>query len=233
MNVEQRYRFLYKPVLFTASLAPFAWLACGAFGWLDVSLGADPVKKLEHECGIWALRFLLITLAITPLRQLAHLPHLLRLRRMLGLFAFFYAVLHFTVYLTLDLELNFGTLFADIAKRPYITIGFLALLLLIPLAVTSTNRMMRRLGRRWQKLHRLIYVIAVLGVWHFWWQVKRDVREPLIYAAILAVLLGYRWARARAQVKPASATPASVRAGGAKSSAATSKSGSATAPERT
>ena len=219
MNVEQRYRLLYKPLVFVASLLPLAWLLCGAFGWLDFSLGADPVKKLEHECGKWALNFLLITLAVTPLRHLANLPHLPRLRRMLGLFAFFYVLLHFAVYLCLDLEFNFRTLFTDIAKRPYITIGFLALLLLIPLAVTSTNRMMRRLGRRWQKLHRLVYVIAVLGVWHFYWQVKRDIREPLIYAGILAVLLIYRWARSRRR-----ATSRAV---------ATSKSGSAITPERT
>jgi sulfoxide reductase heme-binding subunit YedZ len=214
LNVEQRYRFIYKPVIFAASLVPLAWLSCAAFGWFDLSLGADPVKKLEHECGKWALNFLLITLLVTPFRQLAGLTHLPRLRRMLGLFAFFYAVLHFTVYLTLDLEFNFRELLGDIAKRPYITIGFIALLLLIPLAATSTNKMMRRLGRRWQKLHRLIYVIAVLGVWHFYWQVKRDVREPLIYAGILALLLGYRWARSQRRK-------------------ATSTSGSATAPERT
>ena len=219
MNVEQRYRLLYKPLVFVASLLPLAWLLCGAFGWLDFSLGADPVKKLEHECGKWALNFLLITLAVTPLRHLANLPHLPRLRRMLGLFAFFYVLLHFAVYLCLDLEFNFRTLFTDIAKRPYITLGFLALLLLIPLAVTSTNRMMRRLGRRWQKLHRLVYVIAVLGVWHFYWQVKRDIREPLIYAGILAILLIYRWVRSRRRV-----TSGAV---------ATSKSGSATIPERT
>ena len=214
MNVEQRYRFLYKPVMFGASLVPLAWLLGGAFGWLDLSLGADPVKKLELECCKWALNFLLITLLVTPLRQLTGLTHLLRLRRMSGLFAFFYAVLHFTVYLTLDLEFNFRALLGDIAKRPYITIGFIALVLLIPLALTSTNKMMRRLGRRWQKLHRLIYVIAVLGVWHFYWQVKSDVREPLIYAGILALLLGYRWAKAQRRK-------------------ATSTSGSATAPERT
>jgi sulfoxide reductase heme-binding subunit YedZ len=219
VNVEQRYRLLYKPLVFVASLLPLAWLLCGAFGWLDFSLGADPVKKLEHECGKWALNFLLITLAVTPLRHLANLPHLPRLRRMLGLFAFFYVLLHFAVYLSLDLEFNFRTLFTDIAKRPYITIGFLALLLLIPLAVTSTNRMMRRLGRRWQKLHRLVYVIAVLGVWHFYWQVKRDIREPLIYAGILAILLIYRWVRSRR--------------GAASRAVATSKSGSATIPERT
>lgn len=226
MNVEQRYRLVYKPIVFAASLIPFAWLLCGALGLFGIGLGADPVKKLEHECGTWALNFLLITLLVTPLRQLTGLSHLPRLRRMLGLFAFFYAVLHFTVYLTLDLEFNFRTLFADIAKRPYITIGFLALVLLIPLAVTSTNKMMRRLGRRWQKLHRLIYVIAVLGVWHFYWQVKRDIREPLIYAGILAVLLGYRWFKRRR--KPMS-RPAGVTA----TAPVTSKSVSATAPERT
>jgi sulfoxide reductase heme-binding subunit YedZ len=119
----------------------------------------------------------------------------LRLRRMLGLFAFFYVLLHFTIYVVLDQELALRSVLADVAKRPYITIGFAALLMLIPLAITSTNRMMRRLGRRWQKLHRLIYVIAVLGVWHYYWQVKRDVREPLLYAAILAALLGYRYVR--------------------------------------
>src|SRR5579862_7243268 len=208
LNVTQRYRYLYKPLVFAAALAPLAWLICGMLGWFGASLGADPVKKLEHECGKTALQLLLLTLSITPLRNLLGLPQLLRLRRMLGLFAFFYVVLHFTVYLTLDLELNFGTLFADIAKRPYITIGFLALVLLIPLAVTSTNRMMRRLGRRWQKLHRLIYVIAVLGVWHFYWQVKRDVREPLLYAGILALLLGYRWMRAQRKTGGAAAEPA-------------------------
>ena len=115
---------------------------------------------------------------------------------MLGLFAFFYAVVHFTVYLVLDLELNWSTLGADIVKRPYITIGFTALMLLVPLAATSTNGMMRRLGKRWTSLHRLVYVIAILGVWHFYWQVKRDVREPLLYAGILAILLLYRVGRA-------------------------------------
>jgi methionine sulfoxide reductase heme-binding subunit len=195
VNVEQRYRYVYKPLVFLASLIPLIWLTCGAFGWFGQDLGADPVKKLEHELGKTALNLLLITLLVTPVRQLAGLPHLVRLRRMLGLFAFFYVVMHFTVYVVLDQELSFSSVLADIAKRPYITIGFLALLMLIPLAVTSTNRMMRRLGKRWQKLHRLVYVIAVLGVWHFYWQVKRDIREPLIYVGILAVLLGYRYLR--------------------------------------
>ena len=216
MSVDQRYRLVYKPLVFVVCLLPFAWLLWGAFGLPGVTLGADPVKKIEHELGLRALQLLLLTLLITPLRQLLGLTHLPRLRRMLGLFAFFYALLHFTAYLSLDLEFNFGAFFKDVAKRPYITIGLLALLLLIPLAVTSTNKMMRRLGRRWQKLHRLIYPIAILGVWHFWWQVKRDIREPLIYAGILALLLGYRAVRARH-----------------KTIKATSTSGSATVPERT
>jgi methionine sulfoxide reductase heme-binding subunit len=226
LNVDQRYRLIYKPLAFVVCLAPLAWLLCGAFGLLGVSLGADPVKKLEHELGLRALQLLLLTLLITPMRQLLNLTHLPRMRRMLGLFAFFYALLHFTVYLSLDLEFNFGTFFKDVAKRPYITIGLLALLLLIPLAVTSTNKMMRRLGRRWQKLHRLIYPIAILGVWHFWWQVKRDIREPLAYAAILAALLGYRLVRAR--LKAAKATPTAPPG-----RPLTSTSGSATVPERT
>jgi len=216
LNVTQRYRYVYKPLVFVAGVAPVVWMACGAFGWLGASLGADPVKQLEHECGKTALNFLLLTLAVTPVRNILGFPQLLRLRRMLGLFAFFYAVVHFTVYLVLDLELNWSTLGADIAKRPYITIGFTALLLLIPLAVTSTNGMQRRLGRRWTSLHRLVYVIAILGVWHFYWQVKRDVREPLIYAGILALLLLYRVvrsARAASAARAATALTSRSRVG--------------------
>jgi methionine sulfoxide reductase heme-binding subunit len=222
LNLEQRYRLIYKPLVFSASLLPLAWMVCGALGWLDQSLGADPVKKLEHFCGKTALNFLMLTLLVTPLKSLAGLPHLLRLRRMLGLFAFFYVVLHFTVYVVLDQEINLRSVLADVAKRPYITIGFAALLMLLPLAITSTNRMMRRLGRRWQKLHRLIYVIAVLGVWHYYWQVKRDVREPLIYVAILALLLGYRYVRAQRE---------STRRSDARRKV-TSTSAPATVPER-
>ena len=220
MNVTQRYRYLYKPLVFVAGLAPLAWMICGALQLFGASLGADPVKKLEHECGKTALNFLLLTLSVTPVRTLTGLPQLLRLRRMLGLFAFFYVVVHFTVYLVLDLELNLRMVGADIVKRPYITVGFTALLLLVPLALTSTNGMMRRLGRRWQSLHRLIYVIAALAVWHFYWQVKRDVREPLLYLGVLALLLGYRLVRWRVRAAAAAV-------------AVTSRSGSATAPERT
>jgi methionine sulfoxide reductase heme-binding subunit len=198
-----------KLVVFVAALVPFAHLVWRGF---NGDLTADPLVEITNDTGIWTLRFVVITLAITPIRRLTGWNPVIRVRRMLGLFAFFYAVVHFTVYLVLDLELDFGTLGEDIAKRPYITIGFLALVLLIPLAVTSTNKMMRRLGRRWTKLHRLVYVISILGVWHYYWQVKKDVREPLIYAGILAVLLGYRIY---------------------KQWRVTSKSAPATAPERT
>jgi sulfoxide reductase heme-binding subunit YedZ len=195
LNVERRYRLLYKPAVFVAALVPLAWMICGLFGWLGFSAGVDQVKFLELETGKTALNLLLLTLMITPVRQLTGLTHLIRLRRMVGLFAFFYALLHFTVYVVLDLDLNWHMVGADIVKRPYITVGFTALMLLIPLAVTSTNRMMRRLGRRWSRLHRLVYLIAVLGVWHFYWQEKIDVRQPLLYAAVLALLLAYRLAR--------------------------------------
>ena len=232
MTLTQRYRFIYKPLVFLACLAPLTWLICGALGWFGASLGPDPVKELEHECGKTALNLLLLTLAVTPVRELTSQPQLLRLRRMLGLFAFFYVVLHFTIYLVLDLELNFATLGADIAKRPYITIGFTALLLLIPLAVTSTNGMMRRLGRRWQTLHRLVYLIAVLGVWHFYWQVKRDVREPLLYAALLAILLGYRVLRARGRRRAAAASASNAPVRPAAAVTATSQVGPSLHPSR-
>lgn len=195
LGVERRYRWIYKPLVLLAGLMPLAWMTCALFGWLGFSAGVDPVKFLELENGKTALNLILLTLMITPLRQLAGLPHLVRVRRMVGLLAFFYAMLHFTVYVVLDLDLNWRMVGADIIKRPYITVGFAALVLLVPLAVTSTNRMMRYLGRRWGRLHRLIYLIAVLGVWHFYWQEKIDVRQPLLYALILAILLGYRAAR--------------------------------------
>jgi sulfoxide reductase heme-binding subunit YedZ len=191
----------------------------GGFGLFGQDLTADPVKFTLHTIGKTALNFLMLTLMVTPVRLLTGWAHLLRIRRMLGLFAFFYALLHFTIYLWLDQWFDFSSIVEDIAKRPYITIGFTALLMLIPLAVTSTNKMMRRLGRRWQKLHRLVYVITILGVWHYYWQVKRDVTEPLIYAAVLAVLLGYRAVRAWRKSHPAQAP--------------TSKPAPATAPERT
>src|SRR5580704_11320851 len=167
LTVEKRYSFIYKPIVFVASLVPAVLLLAGAFNLFGRELGPDPVERLLHSCGKTALNFLMLTLLVTPVRQLTGFTNLVRLRRMLGLFAFFYASLHFLVYLILDQELDFHNVLKDIAKRPYITIGFTALMLLIPLAITSTNKMMRRLGRRWQKLHRLVYLIAILGVWHF------------------------------------------------------------------
>ncbi len=172
--------------------------ASGAARVPGFDLGVDPVRYVLGIFGHSALNILLLTLSVTPLRQLSGNAQLLRLRRMFGLFAFFYAALHFLVYVGPFQGLSLRAIAEDIGKRPYITLGFSALLMLLALAVTSTDRMMRRLGRRWQRLHRLIYVIALFGVWHYWWQVKRDIREPLLYAAILALLLGWRlWRRRR------------------------------------
>jgi len=200
---QKAIRFGYKPLLFLICLLPLADLARRAFALSGASLGANPVEELLHQLGLWALRFLLITLAVTPFRELLGKPWPLAFRRMLGLFAFFYVLLHFLTWLILDQELHWSGILTDIGKRPYITIGFIAFVLLMPLAITSTNGMIRRLGAaRWRKLHRLVYVIVLLGVWHFYWQVKSDVREPLIYLAMAAALLGWRvWkAQQRKQV---------------------------------
>lgn len=178
-----------KLLLWPLCLAPLIYLVLGAFEAWGLDLGANPVEKLLHELGKWGLKFLLLTLAITPLRYWTGWNWLVQYRRLLGLFAFFYLVLHFGVYIVLDRYLDFSGLLEDIAERPYITLGMTGLLLLIPLAVTSTRGWMRRLGGRWKKLHRLVYASAILGVWHFYWQVKLDTLEATIYAVILAVLL--------------------------------------------
>jgi sulfoxide reductase heme-binding subunit YedZ len=184
-------RFI-KPALFVICALPLLSLLWAAFGFGGASLGANPIEKIQDTFGEWGLRFLVITLAITPLRDWFNLPWLVQLRRMLGLYAFFYVLLHFLNWLLLDQGLYWPGIVEDIGKRPFITIGFAAFLMLIPLAVTSTNKMMRRLGKRWKSLHRLIYVISLLAVWHYYWQVKSDVTEPLIYLAIVLVLLGWR-----------------------------------------
>ena len=181
-----------KVVLFLLCLLPFGIVLLGAFGLANINLGANPVEEILHQLGLWGLRFLLITLAISPIRQLTGLLALTRLRRMLGLFAFFYVLMHFMTYAILDQGLLLSAIVEDIVERPYITLGITALLMLIPLALTSNQAMMRRLGRRWQKLHRLVYPIAILGVWHFYWQVKKDILEPLVYISILVLLLGFR-----------------------------------------
>lgn len=187
-HVVRRY---IKPALFAACLVPALLVTLRAFN-IGGDLGTNPVETVQDTMGQWGLRFLLITLAITPLRDWFNAPWLIQLRRMLGLFGFFYVVMHFLNWLVLDQGLFWPAIVADIAKRPFITIGFLALLMLIPLAVTSTNGWMRRLGKRWKKLHRLVYPIVLLGVWHYWWQVKADIREPLLYLSIAVLLLGWR-----------------------------------------
>jgi sulfoxide reductase heme-binding subunit YedZ len=192
----RQVRLFVKPVVFTAALLPLAGLVAGAAGVRAFDLGANPVETIQDTTGEWALRFLLVTLAVTPLRHALGQAWPLQLRRMLGLFAFAYAALHFTNYLLLDRALDWNEIVGDLTKRPYIIVGATALLLLVPLAVTSTAGWRRRLGARWVTLHRLVYVIAALGCWHFWWQVKKDVTEPLVYCAILAVLLGVRAWRA-------------------------------------
>ncbi len=183
---------LTKPVVFLLALVPLGILLLRAFELAGFGLGANPIEALLHELGRWGLKFLLLTLAITPLRRWTGWNWLLRFRRMLGLFSFFYILLHFVVYAVLDQGLDLKLIIEDVIKRPYITLGMTGLLLLVPLAVTSTKGMMRRLGKRWQKLHRLVYVIAIVGVWHFYWQVKLDTLDATVYAAILLVLLGSR-----------------------------------------
>jgi sulfoxide reductase heme-binding subunit YedZ len=170
-------------------LVPFVVLVIGA---VTDTLGANPVETMTHETGEWTLRFLLITLMITPLRRLSGNNWLIKLRRMSGLFAFFYACLHFLTYIWFDHYFDWMEIIKDIPKRPFITVGFIAFMLLVPLALTSTNAMMRRLKKNWARLHKLVYVIAVLGVLHFLWLVKADILEPMVYALILLVLLGYR-----------------------------------------
>jgi len=202
---------LAKPFLFLACLAPLVRLVVLAF---TNGLGANPIEFVTHSTGTWTLVFLLVTLSVTPARRLTGHPELLRFRRMLGLFAFFYACLHFTTYIWWDQFFDWGAIAKDVVKRPFITIGFFAFVLLIPLAATSTTAMMRRLGRRWQRLHRAVYVIAAAGVVHYWWLVKRDITQPAIYGVALSLLLGYRvvvWWRGR---MPAVRRPQNKKAGG-------------------
>lgn len=179
-----------KALIFLLALWPLAKLMI--LGFQD-DLGANPIEKILRNTGFWTLTFLTITMAITPLRQLTQRVWLGRFRRMLGLFAFFYGVLHFSTYLVLDQFFDWANILKDISKRPYITVGFSALVLMTPLAVTSTDAMLKRLGgKRWRRLHRLVYLITAAGVIHFWWLVKKDISEPLIFAALLALSLTVR-----------------------------------------
>jgi len=179
-----------KSAVFLVSSIPFVLLS---WGLLRGELGINPVETLQHTTGDWTLRFLIFTLAITPLRKTFNVPELIRYRRMLGLFAFFYVVLHFLTYLVPDQSFNLSGMWDDVAKRKFVTVGFAAFVLLIPLAATSTAGMIRRLGgKRWQALHRLIYICAILGVIHYYWLVKSDVRKPLFYGALVGILLLWR-----------------------------------------
>jgi sulfoxide reductase heme-binding subunit YedZ len=229
--LNRAIRWILKPLVFAAGLVPFTWLVWAA---LTGNLSVNPLEDLTNQTGLWTIRFLCITLAITPLRRLTGWQSLVRFRRMTGLFAFFYGSLHFLVYAVADrfaaLDFPDGRIVAwstltnlaasigeDIYKRPFITIGFTALMCMLPLALTSTAGMIRRLGgRRWQALHRLVYAAGIAGVVHYWWLVKADVRSPFRYAAIVAVLLGFRvawawWGRRERAAKPRGAAPVGGR----------------------
>jgi sulfoxide reductase heme-binding subunit YedZ len=197
-----------KPALFALSLIPAAWVIWALYSDYARAtsyLGANPITEAEDFTGQWTLRFLILTLAITPLRRLTGWNWLVRYRRMFGLFAFSYVVVHLSMYIGVDMFFNFGDIVHDVVKHPYITIGMAAFLLLIPLAITSTNAMVRRMGgARWRSLHRLVYVVAVLGVIHFWWAVKKDITEPFVYALILGVLFVARilWSAGARRASP-------------------------------
>jgi len=192
-----------KRLLFLACSAPFCLLLYNGF---TNNLTANPIKEITHFTGEWTLNLLLATLAVTPLRKITGNNSLIRYRRMLGLFTFFYACLHFSTYLVLDQFFDWNEIVLDVAKRPYITVGFTAFTLLIPLAVTSTNKMVQRLGNNWRKLHRLIYLIGALAIVHYLWLVKADLLPPIIYGVILCVLLALRSSR----IKPRRRKPAAI-----------------------
>ena len=200
MNTLQRVRFVGKPLVFLLALLPALLVITDA---LEITgrLSANPVEDILDRFGNWGLRFIMITLAVTPLRRVTGWNWLTRFRRMLGLFTFFYILMHFLTWFVLDQGMLLSAITEDIVERPFITIGMVALVLLVAMAATSTNGIRRRMGRRWDKLHYGAYAVGILGVWHYWWQVKQDISEPLVYAVILAVLLGARlwhyWRRRR------------------------------------
>jgi len=203
VNTLQKVRFVGKPLVFLLCLLPAALVVGDAFA-ITGQLSANPVEDILDRFGNWAIRLIMITLAVTPLRQITGWNWLTRFRRMLGLFTFFYALMHFLTWLLLDRGLavdpafQWAAILEDLTERPFITIGFAALLLLTAMAVTSTNGMRRRMRRAWDKLHYSVYAVGVLGVWHYWWQVKKDTSDAWVYAVILALLLGYRtWKKVR------------------------------------
>jgi len=181
---------LLKTIVFSACLIPFVLILWDGF---NNSLGAEPIQTLHFRTGDWALRFLLITLAMSPLQRLIKTPLPIRLRRMFGLYAFFYASFHLLVWLVLDQSLSIDNMLQDVPESPYIILGLFAYIMLIPLAITSTAGMMRRLGKLWVPLHGTIYLIATMGIVHFFWLTKLDYTEPLIYTALLLIFLMFRW----------------------------------------
>jgi sulfoxide reductase heme-binding subunit YedZ len=192
MGTARRKRNLAKAVIWAVCLGPAVWLGLGA---LSGNLGSNPIETITHRTGWWALSLLTVTLAVTPLRRLARRPGWIRYRRLLGLFAFFYATLHLLTYLVLDQFFGWSYIVEDIVERPFITIGFLAWLILLVLASTSTSGWIRRLRKNWQRLHRLVYVAAIAAGVHFLWKVKADTREPVVFLSIIVVLLALRaWA---------------------------------------
>jgi methionine sulfoxide reductase heme-binding subunit len=200
-----------KLAVFLACLAPFgllAWRFYRATVLFEPTLGPNPLETLTHFTGDWTIRFIAATLAITPLRKLLRMPDLIKYRRMIGLYAFFYGCLHFTVYLYFDKLFDFHEIVHDVAKRPFITMGFASFVLMVPLALTSTAGWIRRLGgKRWQRLHRLVYLSGVAAVIHYYWLVKSDIRLPLLYGAIIGTLLLYR-AAVKIRLQPAQIRPA-------------------------
>jgi sulfoxide reductase heme-binding subunit YedZ len=233
-----RFRIL-KAALFVLAALPAVWLAVDG---LRGNLTADPIEEITHRTGWWAITLLMVTLAVTPVRRFTGWNRIVKVRRMLGLFAFFYVTLHLLTYVVLDLFFAFDIFLEDVAERPYITLGMAAFLILSALALTSTRGWIRRLGTRWQQLHRLVYVAALLGVVHFYWQVKADTREPLIYAGILLTLLAarVRWSKGRQGTRSARTgseevaakpiAPGTTSAGSARTALTSASASTASAP---
>lgn len=184
-------RLYLKPIVFLICLLPIILVLTDLFE-ISGTLGANPIENIQDRFGIWGLRFIVILLLISPLKKISGIIWLIQFRRMIGLFAFFYVLIHFLVWLLLEQSLLMPAIIEDVTKRPFITIGFIALLILLILASTSTSKIRRSMGKKWDKLHQSVYLASILGVWHFWWQVKKDITEPLIYAVIIFILLTYR-----------------------------------------
>ena len=206
MVTQRQIRLFWRPLAHLACALPLVFLVLQAVEVGGLHLGPNPQQAIRDFLGEWGLRLLLATLAMTPLRRISGKPWPVQFRRLLGLWSFAYLALHFVTYFFLDRSLDLPVIIEDIVKRPFITLGFVAIVLMIPLAVTSTLNWRRKLGARWLTLHKLIYPIAILGCWHFYWLVKKDVREPLIYCGVLAVLLGFRVWKWRSRAEPTPTT---------------------------